>query len=330
MKPESHNTETQAKISFIEKIIKKFAPNLILHKKPEDLPLKINWRRIFILPTKPGLFFGFIAFLMLIASLNFNNNMGLMMTFLLVGLAQVALYKVFFNLRNLTIQQVTAKPIFLGQKAEFKVFFISNESRYDICLKNSLGSNDLLELPLDESHPINCQLESFERGWLVCGKIKVMSSYPFGLFYAWIWTNLDARCLVYPIPEHNPPDLPRDDQSEGKTTAIINGEDFHGLKPFHSGDSMRLIAWKRTAQTGELISREFQQTQGEKLLLDYSKIHLSDSEMKLSRLTAWVLLAYQQQLDYCLILPSFNSGFGYSTDHHNKCLKALALSGQKQ
>jgi uncharacterized protein (DUF58 family) len=325
MKPESHNIERQAKISFIEKIIKKFAPNLILHKKPEKLPLIINWRRIFILPTKPGLFFGFITFLMLVASLNFNNNMGLMMTFLLFGLAQVALYKVFLNLRNLTIDQVTAKPVFLGRKAIFKVFFSSNETRFDICLKNNSDNNCLLTLPIDEPRAIKYQIDTTKRGWLICGKVKVMSSYPFGLFYAWIWTNLDDKCLVYPTPEQNPPPLPRDNISEGNTTVIINGEDFHGLKPYQSGDSMRLIAWKRTAQTGDLISREFQHTLGEKLLLDFAKIYLSDTEMKLSRLTAWVILAYQQQQDFCLKLQTFNSGYGYSTDHYNKCLKALAL-----
>ena len=93
---------------------------------------------------------------------------------------------------------------------------------------------------------------------------------------------------------------------------------------------MRLIAWKRTAQTGELISREFQQTQGEKLLLDFSQITLNDIEMKLSRLTAWVIQANQQQRDYCLKLPHFNSGYGYSDKHYLSCLKALALFGLNQ
>jgi uncharacterized protein (DUF58 family) len=329
MKPESHNSKVKIKKSFIEKTIGKLAPNLMLHKRPEGLPLQINWRRIFILPTKPGLFFSFIAFLMLVASLNFNNNMGLMMTFLLVGLAQVALYKVFFNIRNLTIQRVTAQPIFLGEKAIYTIFLTTTETKYDICVQNISNKDCLIELPADKTRQVTCQLETVDRGWLICGKIKVLSSYPFGLFYAWIWTNLEAKCLVYPAPELNPPDLPRDSQSEGKTTVITHGEDFHGLKPFNSGDPMRLIAWKKTAQTGELISREFQQTQGEKLLLDFSHIQLADTELKLSRLTAWVLISYQQQLDFCLKLPTFNSGYGYSTEHYLNCLKALALFGKK-
>ena len=324
MKPES------LKKSFSEKLLNKFAPNLMLHRKPEALPLQINWRRIFILPTKPGLFFGFITFLMLIASLNFNNNMGLMMTFLLVGLAQVALYRVFFNLKNLVIHHVTAKPVFLGDTAIFNIHLKSTEERYDICIKNHIGENCLLKLPIDESQTVYCQLQTTNRGWLACEKIKVQTSYPFGLFYAWIWTRLSTQCLVYPMPEQSPPQLPRNAQSEGNANVIFHGEDFHGLKPYQSGDSMRLIAWKRTAQTGELISREFQQAQGEKILLDFQHVSLGDVELKLSRLTAWVLLAYQQQLDYCLKLPEFNSGFGYSDKHYLACLKALALFGKNK
>lgn len=322
MKPEFH------KKSLLEKLLNKFAPNLMLHKNSEELPLKIHWRRIFILPTKPGLFFAFITCLMLVASLNFNNNLGLMMTFLLVGLAQVALYRVFFNLRHLIISHVSAKPVFLGDKAIFRIYLKSNEEKYDICIKYGSSNDCLLKLPIDDSQAINYQIQTTHRGWLSCGKIKILTSYPFGLFYAWVWTRLSDKCLVYPIPEQSPPPIPRNAQSEGHTNVIFHGDDFHGLKPYQSGDSMRLIAWKRTAQTGELISREFQQSQGEKIRLDYSQVNLNGIELKLSRLTAWVLLAYQQQLDYCLQLPGFDSGFGYSDQHHLTCLKALALFDQ--
>ncbi|VAW37453.1 hypothetical protein MNBD_GAMMA01-1139 [hydrothermal vent metagenome] len=325
MKPESHKHRFTAK-----QLLNKLVPNLMLHRGVEKLPLQIKWRRIFILPTKPGLFFGLVVFLMLVASLNFNNNMGLMLTFLLVGLAQVALYRVFYNLRNLTINHVTAKPVFVGEKAEFIVSLSSSDSKYDICIKNNIGEQRLSELPADTAQVITCQFATTERGWLQCGKVKILSAYPFGLFYAWIWSNLEAKCLVYPMPEPSPPPLPRHAASEGETTVITHGEDFHGLKPFQSGDSMRLIAWKRTAQTGELISRELQQTHGKKLLLDFSQINLAAVELKLSRLTAWVLLAYQQRLDYCLKLPQFNSGFGYSSQHHLACLKALALYGKSK
>lgn len=326
MKQEFHKPKKGSQ-EFVEKILQKFAPNLMLHKKPEPLPLKINWRRVFIFPTKPGLFFGFVTLIMLIASLNFNNNMGLMMTFLLFGLAQVAMYRVFFNVKDLIVHHVTVQPVFMGQNSEFKVHIKSKESKYDLCIKNESSENCLVELPAEQQMPILVRLKTTQRGWQKCGKVRIASSYPFGLFFSWIYTNLEARCLVYPEPELSVPPLPNHSQSEGKASVVFDGQEFHGLKPFQSGDSLRMIAWKRTAQTGELISREFQQTQGEKLLLDFSQVRLQDTEMKLSRLTAWVVLAHEQHVEYCLKLPDYNSEYGISINHYQRCLKALALFG---
>ena len=320
--------ESPEKKSLTEKIGYKLFPNLMLHRKAESLPLQVNWRRIFILPTKPGLFFGLVAFIMLIASLNFNNNMGLMMTFLLVGLAQVALYRIFFNLRNIIIDHVDAKPVFVNDDAVFAVHFKSDQDKYDICIENSFAKDCQLEIASDELTSVFCKRPTTERGWIECGKIKISTTYPFGLFGAWIWTYLDAKCLIYPLPEKNPPSFPQHSQSDGQTTIIHNGEDFHGLKPFAPGDSMHLIAWKRTAQTGELISREFEQTRGEKLHLDFSQINLSDTELKLSRLTAWVVDANQKGMDYCLKLPDFTSEFGHSNKHYLTCMKKIALYGK--
>jgi len=318
---------SQTRRTFTEKIGYKFFPTLMLHRKSEALPLSINWRRIFILPTKPGLFFAFITLLMLIASLNFNNNMGLMMTFLLFGLAQVSLYRVFFNLRNLIIRQVNAKPVFLGDKANFKIEIHANEEKYDICVQKDNYENCLIHLDAEVNAHLHCEMKTLKRGWLTCGKVKLSTSFPFGLFNAWIWTRFDAQCLVYPMVESSPPPLPLHASSDGQTAVIAQGEDFHGLKPYQTGDAFRLIAWKRTAQTGELISREFQQTRGEKLVLNFDQVNISGIEQKLSRLTAWVLKAHQQQIDYRLLLPQFDSGFGYSNKHHLSCLKALALYG---
>ena len=301
----------------------------MLHKKAESLPLSINWRRVFILPTKPGLFFGFICLLMLIASLNFNNNMGLMLTFLLVGIAQVALYRVFFNFTSLIIKGVTTtQPVFAGDEAQFTLHIKASTTKYDICVQTNHTHNCRLEIPADETKPLSFSQLTTKRGWLEGGKIKLKSSYPFGLFYAWIWTRIDTKCLVYPKPENNPPPLPKNEFNEGNKKIVKKGEDFHGLKAYQPGDSIRLIAWKRTAQTGELISREYQQTLGDKLLLDYAQVRLTNQEDKLSRLTAWAIIAYQQQLDYCLKLPGFTSGYDCSSQHHLSCLKALALYGE--
>lgn len=311
--------------SWFEKLGVKFFPNVLMHNRFEKLPLKIHWRRIYVLPTKPGVFFGLVCFLMLIASLNFNNNMGLMMTFLLVGVAQVALHRVFFNLRNLRLEKASVKPVFAGETAEFLIHLSSEEKKFDLVVSQTEVSDSIFELGFSKNQCFRIEKETEKRGWMPLGRYKVSTSFPFGLFVSWIWTQTDVKALVYPKPETPLPRFPHNSGGEGEAEVVLKGEEFHGLKPYQTGDSMRLIAWKRTAQTNELISREFEQQLGQKMIFDFSQINLAHIEAKISRLTAWVIAAQQQGLEYSLVLPEFDSGYGNTMEHYEKCLKALAL-----
>ena len=308
-----------------ERIGLKLFPNLLMHGKFEKLPLKIHWRRIFIFPTKPGLFFGLVCFLMLMASLNFNNNMGLMMTFLLVGMAQVALHRVFFNLRNLEINEITVKPVFVDEDAEFLVHIQSEEDKFDLVLDHGDSTYSIFELETEKGQNFLTKKLADKRGWMPMGRYKVSTRFPFGLFVSWIWTQSEVKALVYPKPESPLPSFPLNTGGEGDSEVIMKGEEFHGLKPYQTGDSMKLIAWKRTAQVDEPISREFEQQLGQRMVFDFAKIRLPHLEDKISRLTAWVLASHQNGQEYRLLLPGYDSGFGNTVEHSKDCLKALAL-----
>ena len=48
-----------------------------------ELPRDLEYKRIFVLPTRFGFWFGVLLLLMIVGGLNFNNNMTLMLAFLL-------------------------------------------------------------------------------------------------------------------------------------------------------------------------------------------------------------------------------------------------------
>jgi len=305
--------------------LEKVFPNLLMVKKTESIPLKIKWRRIYILPTKPGLFFGVVCVLMLVASLNFNNNLGLILTFLLVGMAQVAMHRVFFNLKDLKIHSVKSSPVFAGGTAKFDIHLESEQEKYDLELTQGKEADSILVLSAEKKKSFILNKPANQRGWLSMDRIKISTSYPFGLFRAWVWTHFEKKCLVYPKPEVKPPAFPQQINYGEKSSHRLQGEDFHGLKPYHPGDSKRLIAWKRTAQTGELVSREFETLSGDQLIFDYSHIQGLDKESRVSRLTAWVMDAHKKNAQFKLVLPTLETGFDSSKDHYYMCLKALAL-----
>ena len=65
---------------------------------PDALPLTLVRRRLYILPTRAGLTFGALLFLMLLAGLNYGNSLALFLTFLLAGFALVGMQQCHRNL----------------------------------------------------------------------------------------------------------------------------------------------------------------------------------------------------------------------------------------
>ena len=49
--------------------------------------------RVYILPTGVGMIFGLMAFAMLLGSMNYNNNLSFVLTFILVGLGFVSMHQ---------------------------------------------------------------------------------------------------------------------------------------------------------------------------------------------------------------------------------------------
>ena len=71
------------------------------------LPLTDTWqlgqRNVYILPTRAGLMFALTMLVMLLASINYQLNLGYLLTFLLAGSALVGMHMGHANLRGLRL-----------------------------------------------------------------------------------------------------------------------------------------------------------------------------------------------------------------------------------
>src|ERR1700733_3290601 len=85
------------------------------------LPIALQRRRLYILPTRAGLAFGALLLLMLIAGLNYANSLALLVTFLLAGLALVSMHACHRNLLGLTVTDLAAQDSFAGGEAQVQV-----------------------------------------------------------------------------------------------------------------------------------------------------------------------------------------------------------------
>lgn len=103
------------------------------------------------------------------------------------------------------------------------------------------------------------------RGRYSWQSINLIASDPFGLFEKHIGLQAEADALV--LPEHN---KLLDFKYRPKPTVRTSGPylsrsagsgiDFWGVREYHTGDSLRLIDWRKTARDPKnLFSKEFEQ-----------------------------------------------------------------------
>ena len=64
-------------------ILPRFIRNAILARQRASLPLRLSRRRIYVLPTRAGTVFAFFLLAMLVAAINYTNNLAFLLTFLL-------------------------------------------------------------------------------------------------------------------------------------------------------------------------------------------------------------------------------------------------------
>jgi uncharacterized protein (DUF58 family) len=174
-----------------------------------------------------------------------------------------------------------------------------------------------------------------QRGMHAVPALTAETRFPLGTFRVWTVWRPAAKVLVYPAPELHPPPLPPGEPRAGGQAGVqrqSTGE-FDGIRPYRRGDPVKLVVWKKTAKTDELVSRDAQQVQRFELWLDLAKTGLPSAvpasetmEKALSRLCAWVLLADKQGLHYGLRLHGLEIPPDSGEAHRQNCLQALALA----
>jgi uncharacterized protein (DUF58 family) len=122
------------------------------------------------------------------------------------------------------------------------------------------------------------------RGMLSFESVELSTSFPFGVVRRTLRVPAPGRVLVYPkLRRVNRRLMHRMSEVQAGASRRIEraggSEEFFSLRQYRSGDSMRMIDWKRTARTGQLISREMTQPSPMKLMLglDLRPLELRES-----------------------------------------------------
>ena len=293
---------------------------------PESLPVQFDRRRVYVLPTRFGLFFGLLLLAMGVGALNYNNNPALLLCLLLGGAANTSLLAAHLQLTGLRIGAVGAEPVPAGTPLRLRVHAGAAPGRERRGLRVDLaGAADTLSLA--DGHGLAVlEVPTETRGWLALDRIRISTTRPLGLARAWAWVWPDAPVLVYPAPEAHGPPLPQGLGAQARMRPHPAGEEPHHLRAYRRGDPRRAIAWKPSARRGSLLVRAYEQPRGADVLLDWNAVRELAWEARIRRLARWVDEAEREGRRYALRLPGQPAlGPASGAAHRHACLRALAL-----
>lgn len=300
-------------------------------KDTPALPYQLEYRNIFILPTGFGTGFALLLVLTGLGGLNFNNNLALLLVFVLGSLAQMTTMLAYRNLAGLEVLAVRAEPVFAGDPLHVNLVLNNPEERDRFTLEAALATDTAgacRDLAAGQQLALPLVLPTVRRGWQPVPPLRLQTRYPLALFRAWTWIFPEARGLVYPRPAQDPPPLPSAGDGQSGEARKGAGDQVYGLRNYRAGDPLKHIAWRTSARHDQLYTRQMETPQEASCILDYRLLDGLDHEQRLSVLTAWVLMAEHRQLNYALELPGLSLAAATGPAHRAACLEALALFDQ--
>lgn len=305
--------------------------------------LTLTQRNVYILPTRAGWMLAMTLLVLLVASINYQLNLGYLLTFMLAGAAVVGMHVTHGNLRGITMHLIAGRADSMPASGSFCHIFAGSTANIQVRLSHTRKSQRpsvglaLLDadhaphwawtdVPGEGTSTVNVAFKAERRGLHRVPHLQAETRYPLGTFRVWTVWRPQSEVLVYPAPELNGPPLPAGEPRAGGSGAAHSPSgEFDGVRAYRRGDPLKLVVWKKAAKSDELVSRDTEQAQRFELWLDYSVCGTSEHEAKLSRLTAWVLAADKRGADFGLRIPGREIKPGNGQAHQRACLEALAL-----
>ena len=272
-----------------------------------------------IVPTRYGFLYGFLIFLFLAAGTFYESNSLLVATATLVTFGLICMHQTHLNVNQVKISGLEMESGFSGQTVQWKIRMANTApvTSFSINIRDAV-----IDVPPGTDFIENIPVYLRKRGVVRLEELKISSTYPFGLFYAWKWWKCDLTFLVYPSLQENcvMPESSRDYKAD-----LTGQEDFIGHREYVPGDSAHHIDWKVQARKQKTMVKLFDTQDPHTIHLDFRALSTGATEAKLSFLATIVQECYKLQRPFSLRMPAEVFSANVTRDHYRACLRALAL-----
>jgi len=290
----------------------------------------LHRHRVRVRPTRYGIGFMILLAGMFLGSINYNNNLGFLLTFVLGSMAFVSIGHTYKNIAGLSVLFAGAEPVFAGEQAVFS-FAVhgAGKCRYGIGFALDGVQPADHDIPAAARRRVKLGVHAVSRGVFNPGRLILCTHYPLGLFRVQLKRPLGLECIVYPRPIAGWVHATAEKYSAGgeEPSGGSGTDDFQGLKGYLPGDPLQRISWRASSRGQGLFTKDFNSRHSSSVYLDWYSLAGTDTERKLSLLCHGILTAQQRNLTYGLKLPGCTLAPANGQIHKTRCLKTLALYG---
>lgn len=222
--------------------------------------------------TFSGLLFAFVNTLVLLAGLNSEANLLVLLFGIGVGALIVNAVLPMLMLRRLEVDRVMPEGV-VADRPFVVAYRIKNHRKrlraWGLTITETPAEGWSARFP---TAFVQCLLPRQEQRVETLGKcprrthlaltgIRVICGYPFGLFACTLETPSAGNLTVYPAMgrlRHDP--WKNTASSQSRSVRMVrereNPDEFIGVREYREGDNYHWIHWRRSARTGELVVRE--------------------------------------------------------------------------
>jgi len=290
-------------------------------RQPAADQVTLVQKLIFILPTRYGWWFILLIMLLYLLGTNYQNNLILLLCYLLLSLFLLSIVLTYHNMSGLKLQCARPAEGFAGEKITPLLSLVSEKQH--LMLNFSLVQHHEQVLLTQFSAGVHLVLPTTHRGLFKLPRVKISSQYPFGLWRAWSYVALTQHYWVYPAPDsHTSPT--EDAQNEEKPYQPISGGDM--LSPYQSGDSIRHLVWKRLARDplNPVVRQHYTAPQAEPSWVVIPALSGDALERALRKASHRLLTLEKTGERYGLKLAGNTLPQSNGPAHLQRCLQALA------
>ena len=261
--------------------------------------------------------FALTLLVLLLASINYQLNLGYVLTFLLAGSGVVSMHITHGTLRGLTLHLRPVAPAFAGEPGGARrradrarrtralrhrpaPARRARRRRWpgSTCPRGGQATAHVSFVPT-RARPAR-RADAERRDALPARPVPRLDGVAAGRAAA----GLSARRGDAPRAAGGAPGRRRARPSARRS----DGGEIEGVRAYRRGDPLKLVAWKKAAQAletgGELVSRDTSASARQRALARLDRrAARSAPEERLSRLAAWMLAAERAGVDYGLRLP---------------------------